>query len=425
MASLDAVLRHADEITGLQALAVRAGRRAWARVSSARISESLAEAMPDLLTVTSGIQRRAAISGADYGAMALAEQGLYTAPSAFVDVNAFSGVSSDGRPLRGLLESPAYTAKSLIIDGMDPDAALAAGGKRLDRILRTLVGDAGRGAAGVDLAVRPNTGYVRQLVGSSCPACVVLAGRFYRWNDGFKRHPGDDCVHVPTTKAASDGVLVDPYAHFAAMTEEEQDALWGKADAQAIRDGADVYRVYNARRGKKGMFTDSGGSSASPIQLKPGQRRLTPEGIYKLHPNREDARQQLEYFGYILPGGQRPGGSIRGANYEGFGEMGRGGTRRAASDAVLRARETGVRDPAVRYTMTAAERRVDDAKRNWEDVLAGRNPYASPGFGQTPDPTGRLRTPAGPRQPLTPEIAAQVEKTYRRAIRTGGQAYAG
>ena len=103
--------------------------------------------------------------------------------------------------------------------------------------------------------------------------------------------------------------------------------------------------------------------------------------------------------------------------------MGRGGTRRAASEAVQLARETGVRDPRSRYTMTAAERRLYDAERNWDEVLAGRNPYASPGFGNTPDPygLGLNRTGAGKAAPLTPEIAAQVEKDYRRWLRTGGE----
>jgi hypothetical protein len=70
--------------------------------------------------------------------------------------------------------------------------------------------------------------------------------------------------------------------------------------------------------------------------------------------------RMLEQQGYIT-GPQVRGGNIIGAR-EGFGQLGKGGRARAASDAVVAARTTGVRDPLNRYTMTAAERRLFDAK---------------------------------------------------------------
>jgi len=85
---------------------------------------------------------------------------------------------------------------------------------------------------------------------------------------------------------------------------------------------------------------------------------------------------------------------LRGAR-EGYGQMGRGGTRVGAREAVERARATGVRDPRERATMTAAERRAFDARANWEAVQAGRNP-------------------AGGR--LTPEVAARAEREFRKTI---------
>ena len=424
--SVDEAARHADDITRLQLLTSRAGRRAWSRVDERWISESWAEALREFEAVITAAQVRAATYGAEYGAAALAEQGLYTPPNAFVRPAGFADISPDGRPLRGLLYSPATTAKSLIAEGASTSGALAAAGGRLDRILKSILSDTSRQAAGVDLAARPRVGYVRQLVGKSCPDCLILAGRYYRWNEGFDRHPGDDCVHVPTTEAAASGVTVDPYAHFNAMSAAEQDEFWGAANAKAIRDGADIYQVHNAKRGmtKTGIFTTEGTTrrGRASLGLARGQRRLTPEGIYQMYPDRADALRALEQHGYVLPGGQLPGGSIRGANYEGFGALGKGGTARAATDAVLRARETGVRDPSVRYTMTAAERRLHDATLDWETVLAGRNPWGAPGFGTTADPTGRIRR-ATSTAPLTPAVAAAVEKNYRRWAATGGQIF--
>ena len=151
---------------------------------------------------------------------------------------------------------------------------------------------------------------------------------------------------------------------------------------------------------------------------------MTPDAIYKTARTREESLAALRQQGYILPGGQVPGGSLRG-RVEGYGQLGGGGRRKAAVESIEQARATGVRDPRNRYTMTAAERRVYDAEQRYRMVLEGRNPYASPGFGSTPDPYGqRLNTRgAGPSAPLTPQIAAQVEKDYRRWLASGGQIY--
>ena len=84
---------------------------------------------------------------------------------------------------------------------------------------------------------------------------------------------------------------------------------------------------------------------------------------------------------------------------------------------------TGVRDGS-RYTMTEAERRLYDAETRYRMVLEGRNPFASPGFGSTPDPFGsRLNTIGTGGAPLTPQIAAAVEKDYRRWLASGGQMF--
>jgi hypothetical protein len=241
-----------------------------------------------------------------------------------------------------------------------------------------------------------------------------------------------DCIHRPahasSLKAARDeGLVQDPYEYFKTLSPAEQDRIFTTSGAQAVRDGADMGRVVNARRGmtENGMFTNEGVGKRGFARktLKPNQRRLTPEAIYKLNPNRADVIAELERHGYLLPGGQNPLGAIKGTTHEGFGELGRGGTRKAASEAVVTARETGVR-AGDRYTMTAAERRLADAERDWQMVLKGQNPYASPGFGNTPDPHGlRLNRRGAGGSPLTPQIAATVEANYRRQLASLGQIF--
>lgn len=430
---------HYRTMRQIQLVVTAAGRRAWRAVDPEHIGESWTEALADLGPVVTSGQARAALSGSAYSAMSLAEQGVYIPPLDFVDPNAFAGYASDGRGLQGLLYAPATSAKSMIGAGATAAVALRSAAGTLDRILSTVVADAGRQAAGADVVQRPDVGYVRMLNPPSCSRCVVLAGRFYRWNAGFDRHPGDDCVHVAsaagsTAAARTEGLIDDPYEYFQGLDGAAQDRIFTKAGAQAIRDGADISQVVNARRGMtpNGHFTVEGTSRRGHAAqgLKRGQRRLTPEGIYENAERfggrteaerREYALRELRTHGYILPEGQVAGGALRGQR-EGFGALGRGGTRRAASDAVLEARRTGARDPRNRYTMTEAERRLYDAARRYEVALSGVSPYTSPGFGQTPDPYGLGLNRGGgtARRPVTAVELATAEQDYRFQLAAWG-----
>jgi len=399
----DAAVQHYRQMQRLQSIVVLAGAQLWSEVSLSDLSGSWAAQVPLLIPALTAVQAKAAAAGATYGAATLAGQGLYEAPERFVSPQGFAGYASDGRTLEGLLYAPIPHVKTLIAGGLDPKQAVKQGGKFLTTLTRTQVADAGRAAAGVDTATRRNVGYVRMLNPPSCARCSILAGRFYRWNHGFQRHPKCDCIHVPSTQNAieggrSEGLIHDPYEYFKSLPESEQDRTYGKASAQAIRDGGDIFQVVNAKRGVKpgGLVTTEGTSRRGNFGRN--GPRLTPEAIYGKGLSRDATLAELERYGYILPGGQNPLGVIRG-QAEGFGQMGRGGTRVGAREAVLKARETGVRDPNVRATMTAAERRVFDAQANWDAVRAGRNPFTNV-----------------KNAPVTPDVAARVEREFRRYI---------
>ena len=382
---------------GISALA--AGRASWRRVSLTDIATSWTAALTVLLPKVIDLQAEAAAAGAAYTAMALAQQGFYEPAQAFVDPARFAGVAPDGRSLEALLFSPATTTKRLIGKGMDPALALQRGGKSLDVITRTVVADTARAAAGVDIAVRQDVGYVRMLVPPSCSRCAVLAGKFYRWNAGFPRHPRCDCKHIPTRENQSSDLTTDPYEYFRSLSPQQQEKQFGTAEAKAIRDGADIFQVVNARRGMKpGGLVTAEGTSKRGAYGRGKPPRLTPEGIYSQGKSREETLKLLEKNGYILPGGQDPEGVLGGAR-EGYGQMGRGGTRVGARQAVERARATGVRDPMARATMTAAERRYFDAQMNWDAVSRGQNPFG--------------------RGSLSPQLAAAVENDFRRIVLTG------
>lgn len=398
MASIPpAIEHHYGLVRQQEARALAVATRHWRRLGPNWIADAWRESIPTVTAAITTAQRTAATSALVSGALALAEQDQWAPPDGLVDPDAFAGLTADGRNLDTLLRGPAITTRTLIAGGMEPAQALAAGGRQISMMVLTEVADAGRGAAGVQIAARPRVGYVRMLNPPSCSRCVILAGRFYRWNQGFLRHPRCDCTHVPTmvtdqAEAFARGLIDDPYEAFNRMSEAEQNRIFTNAGARAIRDGADIYQVVNARRGMKyrGAFTSEGTSKhgwAGQI-LRKGQRRMTPETIYRLNPNREQAVEALRAQGYITGRGQVSGGALRGqyeATYEG---------RR----------------------MTAAERRVAVATRDWQDVLGGLNPWTP----AAQERHGGARI-GGADYPLTPQIAAEVEARYYAATATGGE----
>ena len=184
-----------------------------------------------------------------------------------------------------LLNSEAFTTSlstfEAMLDQIETDW-------QFDQLVGSLVQDSGRAAQGVAVAARPNIGHIRMLNPPSCSRCVVLAGRFYRYSTGFLRHPGDDCVMIPTTVANRD-LVQDPIA---LMNRGLVTGL-SKADQQAIRDGADFNRVVNVRLKKAGM-TESG-------RVLSRRGRLTPEAIYRdAGDDSERALALLQQAGYLL-----------------------------------------------------------------------------------------------------------------------------
>ena len=421
-------VRHYRRMQRLQRTAVIRGRRAWSQIDPDNLSTSWAAMLPRLVVGIADVQLDAASEGSAYSSSALAEQGIYEMPSAFVDPLAFVGVADDGRDLAQPLYSPVIATKQMLAGGASIGQALATGRKSLDRLTHSLIADTGRAAASVDVATRTAIGYTRMLNPPSCDRCVVLAGRFYRWNAGFDRHPRCDCIHVPTKSVKAmqgEGLVADPYEYFQSLAPEEQARIFGKSEARAIRDGADIFQVTNARRGMskvgttpatQARFTTEGTTRRGNFGRTTGRGyRRSVDEIYRTAGTRTRALRMLEEDGYILPGGQNPSGSIVGQR-EGFGALGRGGTRRAASNAVLQARRTGIRDPANRYTMTEAERRASDADRDWQMVRAGINPYQA---GASARWTAILEGRPAPRggstpRPLTDRDRARAEVAYRR-----------
>ena len=305
---------HYRDVQRLVALTVAGARRAWSRLDVADLDASFRTVVgPELLMLVSGAQLAAASLAEPYVDRALAEQNFGDDGKAGRLVpHAFAGVASDGRPLPSLLRSPVTEAKILAGGGSSTPVQSATG--VLDRIVATQVQDAARGGESAVIAARTRVGgYVRQLNPPSCSRCAILAGKWFRWNTGFQRHPHCDCVHVPAAEDAAGELTTNPRTYFDSLTPAQQDRIFTRRGAQAIRDGADMGQVVNARRGmsraqalgdarvtregttRRGYATTVEGSTIS----RRGGVRLMPETIYEVAVDRADAVRLLRANGYI------------------------------------------------------------------------------------------------------------------------------
>lgn len=116
-------------------------------------------------------------------------------------------------------------------------------------IVKTGLGDTARAAVQSGMQARPAvTGYVRMLKGKSCARCAILAGRRYRSAVPFPRHKRCDCINVPAAEDDDDWTT-NPRQYFDRLSTADQDRLFTKAGAEAIRRGADMGQVVNARKG--------------------------------------------------------------------------------------------------------------------------------------------------------------------------------
>jgi hypothetical protein len=156
--------------------------------------------------------------------------------------------------------------------------------------------------------------YVRMLRGTSCARCAILAGRHYKSVVAFQRHKRCDCVNIPAAESGADW-STDPKEYFESLDSSDQDRLFTKAGAEAIRRGADMNQVVNVRQGitvaesfgQKVAATTVGTTSrglAGQRLAGTGMPRLLPDEIFlqaeRLGWDRAEVLTQLKRFAYIV-----------------------------------------------------------------------------------------------------------------------------
>ena len=301
----------------------------------------------DELTRAAGLvaagQLAQAVQAAAYLVELANEQNLGAAEGVVVP-RSLSGTTADGRPLTDALGAATSRAWDLLDAGADIRTAALSGQSTLTRIVSNEVTQAGNNATQIGTTGHTEfAGYTRMLQAPACGRCVILAGKWFKWNDGFKRHPGCDCIHVPASEAAGvDGIRTDPRRYFDSLSKADQDKYFGAANAEAIREGSDISQVVNTSIGRVGSRTDNSRRAVSGLyefdaggrtlqattqgttirQGRAGRRmaiadgqidgripsslerttrpRLTPKSIYEVAGNdRTKARQLLYDYGYL------------------------------------------------------------------------------------------------------------------------------
>ncbi|MDX2566078.1 hypothetical protein PV413_19625 [Streptomyces scabiei] len=232
--------------------------------------------------------------------------------------------------LTGPLLYPLLIALNRLRRGYSVGMSILSGAAFLEMVTRSLVADAGRIADMAGMIARPRVvSYVRVVHLPACARCIVLAGREYSLSDGFLRHPRCDCTLAPR-RPGDTWELASPEDLFAQMDPAQQRRRFGQAGADAIREGADLGQVVNARRGmttktlyrrevkattegttRRGLYASRRKKFEKAAGARFGQTtaartrtkavRLMPEEIYRLADgDREHAIRLLKKNAYIV-----------------------------------------------------------------------------------------------------------------------------
>lgn len=346
---------------------------------------------------------------ADYIPKVLAETNQVAPAVGELNLQKFDSSFPDGGTYSDLLTAPIVKAKEAIVAGADWSTALRTQDALLTTLVLTALADSRREVYQTDLVSRPTiTGFVRQLNPPSCARCVILAGKWFRWNEGFQRHPRCDCIHIPAAEQSAGDLTTDPYKYFQSLSESDQVKVFGKNNSQIIRDyGGDINRVVNVQM--RGLSTPRN-------RWGTPRKRVNVDAVIDHGGDRDTVIKILKEQGYIT-GPKKAGGNLLGNGYERFSKpITRPVVPGSARDRVLQARATGVRDPLDRDTMTAAERRLFDA--NYRLEHAKRTGFVPPSI---TNPRGLRGSDADTHSsfrglPATADEIARLESALHREL---------
>jgi len=243
----------------------------WRRVDYGNVAASVAAVSAPLLQMLVNAQEAVAKQSGPY--MAAVDDHYGVESDARIHPEAFAGMTQDGVGLDSAVLYSSQVMFDQMARGLGPDQVLTAGKTFVQQVGRTAVMDAGREADRVQMFARPQyKRWVRQIGPGACSRCIQLAG-IESWQVAFARHPNCHCIAVPAGETFKGAIETSPKAYFDQLSKAEQDKRFTKAGAEVIRQGADLQRVVNARRGALGI------KYGPRIIPEPGKRIMQPRNI--------------------------------------------------------------------------------------------------------------------------------------------------
>lgn len=243
--------------------------RLWSSANPAELERSWTYTAPEIAAVVAASQVDAARQSTAYAEATATAIGA-TPTRRTVVAEAFGGVTREGRAVAPELYSGVTYTKTLIGAGMGVGQAFRAGTALMSILAANTVRDAGRSADRVAGITQGQTRYVRVVQSGACSRCAILAGvQGYRVD--FERHPGCRCtsIGIPAGGSVPEGFFASSGEYFDSLTEAEQDRIFTKSGAWAIRNGADEIKVVNARRGMYKSAVKHADGSYGPSRLRP------------------------------------------------------------------------------------------------------------------------------------------------------------
>ncbi len=309
-----------------QKAALAAIRRQW-RLMGNDFDASWLRVSPTIMAILGTAQLRVADNARDFIPAVLEDTGQLRAVEALASTNtrALVGLTGAGMAVQDALSLAPIRAKQAVAGGDAAYQGLVKAGAWLSYMAGGILSDTKRSSESLGMYTRNVGGYIRVLNPPSCSRCVILAGKWYRKNQGFSRHePTCDCYHIPASESVGSDMTINPDAYYRSLDDAGRLKLAGSmANFKALEDGADLTQIVNAYRRTSGMsfaqvspikrdrfgnlYTTEGttrrglaGQQQTGLRRNGrAQMRLMPESIYRTAKSQEDALRLLKLYGWI------------------------------------------------------------------------------------------------------------------------------
>jgi hypothetical protein len=249
---------HQDRLISINKKATERALGLWQRMDFGALDASWSLVAPVILQQTNAAQIAAAKTADSYTS-ALSSAYAFDQDAARIIPQSFVGIDGSGRSMESLLHGAVTTTKEAVGAGLGRIQAFEAGASFLAAMIKTGLADLGRASDLTAATGKGYTHYVRVINPGACQRCAILAG-IDSFQNAFDRHPACKCTTAAVAEdgAAPAGLHASPDDYFESLSAAEQDRVFTKGGAEAIRSGAKVQDVVSARRGASGISTSRG-----------------------------------------------------------------------------------------------------------------------------------------------------------------------